>query len=127
MQTAINPAQCYFWIFKGGDFPAESPGPTIFTTEGDTIEINITNSLDEPHAFFIPGMFNSGPIPPGHRDRNVYRRAGGTYLYYDNLNTPVNRVMGLHGALIVMPKARPRRATSSPPTAGRPRGPAAFR
>ena len=28
----------------------------------------------------------------------------GTYLYYDNLNPPVNRVLGLHGAFIVLPR-----------------------
>lgn len=30
---------------------------------------------------------------------------GGTHLYFDSLNAPVNRVMGLHGAFIVMPLA----------------------
>lgn len=104
--NAINTAQCYFWIYKEASLPPESPGPTIFTTEGDTIKISITNSLDEPHAFFIPGMFNSGAIPPGQTVHKYFTAgAGGTYLYYDNLNTPVNRVMGLHGAFIVMPKA----------------------
>ena len=47
---------------------------------------------------------NSGPIQPGATKtiEFVASRAG-TYLYYDNLNQPVNRMMGLHGALIVMP------------------------
>ncbi len=104
--NTINSAQCYFWIYKEDRLPAESPGPYIFTTEGDTIRINITNDLDEPHSFFIPGMFNSGPIAPGQTVRKVFTPTkGGTHLYYDNLNTPVNRVMGLHGAFIVMPKA----------------------
>jgi hypothetical protein len=103
--NTINSAQCYFWIYKEASLPAESPGPTIFATEGDTIRINITNNLDEPHAFFIPGMFNSGPIAPGQTIRKFFTAGkGGTYLYHDNLNTPVNRVMGLHGAFIVMPK-----------------------
>jgi hypothetical protein len=104
--NTINSAKCYFWIFKEDRLPPESPGPTIFTTEGDTVGINITNNLDEPHAFYIPGMFNSGPIAPGTTAKKFFTAgAGGTYLYYDNLNTPVNRVMGLHGALVVMPKA----------------------
>ncbi|MBI5585297.1 MAG: multicopper oxidase domain-containing protein [Deltaproteobacteria bacterium] len=104
--NALNPGQCYFWIFKEETIAAESPGPVIYTTEGDTIRINITNSLDEPHAFYIPGMFNSGPIAPGQTVHKFFTAgAGGTYLYYDNLNAPVNRVMGLHGAFIVMPKA----------------------
>ncbi|MFB3886428.1 MAG: multicopper oxidase domain-containing protein [Thermodesulfobacteriota bacterium] len=104
--NTINPAQCYFWIYKEASLPPEAPGPAIFATEGDTIRINITNNLDEPHAFFVPGMFNSGPIAPGQTVRKFFTATkGGSYLYYDNLNTPVNRVMGLHGAFIVMPKA----------------------
>ena len=104
--NTINTAQCYFWIYKEDSIPAESPGPTIFSTEGDVIRINITNELDEPHAFYIPGMFNSGPIAPGQTVHKYFTVGdGGTHLYFDNLNAPVNRVMGLHGAFIVMPKA----------------------
>ena len=67
-----------FLDLQRGPLPAECPGPTIFTTEGDTIQINITNDLDEHHAFFIPGMFNSGPIAPGQTVQQVlYRREPG--------------------------------------------------
>jgi hypothetical protein len=110
--NSINPAQCYFWVYKEDRLPAECPGPHIFATEGDVIRIRITNDLDEPHAFYIGGpvgttaMFNSGPIAPGRTVSKYFTaERAGTYLYFDNLNTPVNRVMGLHGALIVMPKA----------------------
>lgn len=107
--NAINSAQCYFWVYKmsaeGLDIPAECPGPTIVATVGDTLTLRITNSLDEPHAFFIPGIFDSGPINPGQTLIRFFSvRAAGAYLYYDNLNAPVNRMMGLHGALIVMPR-----------------------
>jgi FtsP/CotA-like multicopper oxidase with cupredoxin domain len=104
--NSLNTAQCYFWIYKEDRFPAECPGPNIFTTQGDVVRMVITNDLDEPHSLFIPGMFNSGPIAPGQtvRKRFVARRTG-TFLYYDNLNPPVNRVMGLHGAFIVMPRS----------------------
>jgi FtsP/CotA-like multicopper oxidase with cupredoxin domain len=97
-------AQSYFWLYKEKNLPAEIPGPHIFTTEGSIIKVSITNGLDEPHAFFIPGIVNSGPIAPG-ATKNIQFVASkaGTYLYYDNLNAPVNRIMGLHGALIVMP------------------------
>jgi FtsP/CotA-like multicopper oxidase with cupredoxin domain len=124
--NVINPAQCYFWIYKEDHLEAECPGPMIFATEGDVIQIVLTNDLDEPHAFFIPGIFDSGPILPGQtlvsqinlgakkkKKRPKKKKRGtagnvaslaGTYLYYDNLNEPVNRVMGLHGAFIVMPR-----------------------
>ena len=105
--NAINPgARCYFWIYKENNFPAECPGVNIFTTQGDTVQLVITNDLDEPHAFYIPGMFNSGPIAPGQTVKKSFiATKAGSFLYYDNMNAPVNRVMGLHGAFIVMPKA----------------------
>ncbi len=108
--NAINSAKCYFWIYKmtadGVDIPAEVPGPHIFTTNGDTVNITITNNLDEPHSFFIPGIFDSGAIAPGATvTKSFIATKSGTFLYHDNLNPPVNRVMGLHGAFIVMPAA----------------------
>lgn len=104
--NAINTAQCYFWVFKEDRWPADCPGPIIFATYGDTIEITVTNDLDEPHALYIPGMFDTGPIAPGQTVTKSFIPARtGTFLYYDNLNEPVNRVMGLHGAFIVMPRA----------------------
>mgnify|MGYP000879930560 FL=1 len=139
--NAVNLAECYFWIFKEANIPEDCPGPNIFATAGDTIQITVTNALDEPHAFFIPGVstnprvripprpvFNSGPIAPGQTRTFRFRAPNpGTYMYFDNLNAPVNRVMGLHGAFIVMPKipsvipGRPVRNRITPylrPTAG---------
>lgn len=102
--NAINKAQCYFWLYKEEHYPAEIPGPHIFTTIGSTVKISITNALDEPHAFYIRGVVNSGPIQPGEtKTIEFIASKAGTYLYYDNLNQPVNRMMGLHGALVVMP------------------------
>jgi FtsP/CotA-like multicopper oxidase with cupredoxin domain len=108
----INDARCYFWIYKSVDpgnnpaldFPPESPGPIIVAADGDEITITVTNDLDEPHAFFIPGMVDSGPITPGSAWTGTFTvHTPGAHLYYDNLNEPVNRVMGLHGAFIVLP------------------------
>jgi FtsP/CotA-like multicopper oxidase with cupredoxin domain len=108
-----NNAECYFWVYKEANFPAEVPAPTIYATQGDTITITITNALDEPHSFVVPGapgqppMFDSGPIPAGGSTGQVTFTASttGTFLYYDGENLPVGRVMGLHGAFIVMPQA----------------------
>ena len=101
----INKAECYFWIFKEDRFPADCPGPIIVAVEGDEIVVNIKNNLSQDHAFYIPGVVSSGTLKPKQRRSFVFTAPSpGTYLYYDNLNEPVNRVMGLHGALIVMPK-----------------------
>ncbi|MCK9374685.1 MAG: multicopper oxidase domain-containing protein [Syntrophobacterales bacterium] len=100
-----NPARCYFWIFKDQNLPADCPGPVIFTTKGYRLTVNVTNELDEPHAFSIPRLgVTTGPIAPGATGSVTFTASkAGTFLYYDDLNAPVNRVMGLHGAFIVMP------------------------
>jgi hypothetical protein len=108
-----NEALCYFWVFKEDRFPTECPGPQIFAFEGDRITVNVTNALDGPHAFIIPGrrpgdtpMVDTGPIAPGATVSVTFEaKDPGTYLYHDNLNAPVNRVMGLHGAFVIMPQA----------------------
>jgi len=104
------PAQCYFWVYQmtadGVDLPPDCPGPTICAIKGDTINVSITNNLDEPHSFYIPGIFDSGPIAPGATFTGTLTASvSGAHLYYDNLNAPVNRVMGLHGGMVVRPAA----------------------
>lgn len=85
------------------------PGPAIFATAGDTITLNITNNLptNVPHAFQIVGTkIKTGPIPAGQTRSITFKvPEGGTYMYIDPLNAPINRVMGLHGALISLPAA----------------------
>ncbi|MBI2871697.1 MAG: multicopper oxidase domain-containing protein [Chloroflexi bacterium] len=106
--NAENDARCYFWTYRSvvPDYPPECPGPVIMVTKGDTVDISVTNDLDEPHAFYIPGMVDSGPILPTQTwTASFIANKSGAHLYYDNLNEPVNRMMGLHGALIVRPDA----------------------
>jgi len=116
------PAQCYFWVYKmtadGVDLPPDCPGPTICAVKGDTVTVTITNNLDEAHNFFIPGIFDArtdavdtitglkyaNGIPPGATVTGTLTASvSGAHLYYDNLNDPVNRVMGLHGGMVVRP------------------------
>ncbi len=104
-----NDARCYFWIYKSTtpDLLPECPGPTIMATKGDKINITLTNDLDEPHAFAVPSLgFDSGPIAPGATFTGEFNASKcGAHLYFDNLNAPVNRMMGLHGAIIILPAA----------------------
>lgn len=104
----VDKEPVYHWLFKLPQLALPSfPGPVIFATEGEQIDITLLNNLDEDHAFEVlrvAGSF-SGPIAPGSsRTVSFVAPAPGTYLYLDPLNAPVNRVMGLHGAFIVLPR-----------------------
>jgi FtsP/CotA-like multicopper oxidase with cupredoxin domain len=101
----VDGTQVFHWLFSSAATGPSFPGPVIFATTGDDITINITNHLNEPHAFQILGTrVLTPPIPP-RQTRSVSFKAppAGTYLYSDPLNDPVNRVLGLHGAFIVSP------------------------
>jgi len=106
MVEMINLQLVYHWVFADATGP-HLPGPALHALEGDTIELRITNALDEPHAFAIDGTaIATGPIPPGQsRTLSFAAPAPGTYVYLDPLNAPVNRLLGLYGALIVLPTA----------------------
>jgi len=91
------------------------PGPALVALEGDRIKLRIINdiSLGGAHGFAIPGVtltVNGQSVQEVslQEDESVevefIAPAPGTYMYLDPLNAPVNRVMGLHGALVVLPQ-----------------------
>jgi hypothetical protein len=109
----VDTTRVYFWLFKlqGAQQPS-IPGPVIFAFTGDRITINITNNLDEIHEFRLiaagpeGGDLDTGPIEAGQTViLEFIAPEGGTYMYLDPRNAPVNRVLGLHGAFIVLPAA----------------------
>jgi FtsP/CotA-like multicopper oxidase with cupredoxin domain len=95
----------YMWAFADPVNGPQIPGPAVLAQEETTVDITITNNLDEDHAFSIPGVVTSGILSPGQSERLTFQAPpAGTYMYRDPLNDPVNRVMGLHGVMVVMPK-----------------------
>lgn len=94
-------------FFKGFSESAGSlriPGQSLIVREGDTINITVTNTLTTAHSFVIDGVVDSGTIGSG-QSRTVQFAApsAGSYMFYDKLNAPYNRLLGLHGGLAVMP------------------------
>ncbi len=82
------------------------PGPALFALEGDTIRLRVRNRIPNGglHAFAIPGVVETEPLEEGDRaEVEFIAPKPGTYVYLDPLNAPVNRVMGLHGVLVVLP------------------------
>jgi len=93
--------------------------PVIWAMEGDTLDIRITNKDSRPHAFAVTGVppFSGEPIPPGGtRPYSFKVPPPGSYIYHDPYNYPVNRILGLNGALIVLPSFD----TTTPPPGSSP-------
>lgn len=113
MKEMVDRTPVYMWVYAGPSGPSY-PGPVIIATEGDVISLKVNNNLDEDHGFGITGLRFGGVraaaggipiIPPGGSRTFTFRAPkAGSYLYYDPLNAPVNRVLGLHGAFLVLPR-----------------------
>ncbi|MBI2957523.1 MAG: multicopper oxidase domain-containing protein [Chloroflexi bacterium] len=111
MVQMVDRSFVYHWAFEDLDnVPSapQMPGPLLQAEEGEEMQISVTNNLPGPHGFRIlgaPGEVGAGiVIPPGEtREIDFEAPAGGSYMYFDHLNAPVNRVLGLHGPVIVLP------------------------
>lgn len=109
--------QLYHRGFGAAPDDAGMPAGVLRAVEGDRLTVSVSNTLDEPHGFAIDGVVDSGPIAPGATATVRFEAPrAGTYLYADPLGMPVNRVLGLHGALAVSPAG-----ASNVPFAGGPR------
>ncbi len=91
------------YAYNNGDFW----GPTLIMTNGDTVQINLTNNLPDTttthwHGFHIPAIMDGGPhetIPSGTTwspTFTVLNRAS-TYWYHPHLHTLTQNHLG-HGA-----------------------------
>lgn len=111
----VDGIQVPMWAYSttqqvgGAPLGARIPGPILFAVEGEPLGLTISNQLSAggAHGFDIPGVPGAatGPIPfGGTAVLDLVAPAAGTYMYLDPMNAPVNRNMGLHGALVVLPR-----------------------
>ncbi len=101
----------YHWAFEDLEQlrpTPQMPGPLIDAIEDEELELSITNSLSEVHGFRIPGV--PGEVGRGieigrgeTREFSFLAPKGGSYLYFDHPNAPVNRILRLHGPMIILP------------------------
>jgi FtsP/CotA-like multicopper oxidase with cupredoxin domain len=99
------------WTYNGS-----LPGQEIRVQEGDTVIVNVTNSLDEPtalhlHGFPVPNEMDGVPgvtqnaIMPGETFTYEYQAdVPGTYWYHSHQNGAKQVGKGLYGVFIVEPK-----------------------
>ena len=92
-----------------------NPGPTIIEREifeGETVQVALTNDTPRDHTFLIEGSGQEGPTRPvvgpvtiparSSRGISFTAPAAGTYIYRDADRN--NRILGMHGVMIVMPR-----------------------
>lgn len=100
----IDGTSVYFRGYSGSSNSLDVPGESIIAQEGDTLKITLVNTLNTSTSFVIDGVVDSGTIAAGGIKTVEFEASSyGSFLYYDKLNTPYNRLLGLHGGLAVMP------------------------
>ena len=103
--TQITGEDVYFMGYSSSPSALDIPGESFIVQEGDTVRISVVNTLSTPHSFVIDGLVDSGSIAPGQTATVEFTASSpGSYLYYDKLNAPYNRLCGLHGGMAVMPQ-----------------------
>ena len=88
------------------------PGPTLNFTEGEDVEINVKNSMDEPtslhwHGILLPAKMDGVPglngfegIKPNQTFTYKFKiRQAGTYWYHSHSNAQEQR--GLYGSIVI--------------------------
>jgi len=102
--TQITGEDIYFMAYSNSPSELNVPGESFVVQEGDTVNITIVNTLQTPHSFVIDGQVDSGIIEGGTTKELSFTATGsGSFMYYDKLNAPYNRLCGLHGGMGVMP------------------------
>lgn len=85
----------------------EQARPVIRAREGASLTISVRNLDTRPHGFAITGIPSAAipSIAPGALASVTFVvPVGGSYIYFDPTNSPVNRLIGLHGAFVVLPR-----------------------
>jgi FtsP/CotA-like multicopper oxidase with cupredoxin domain len=118
------------WSYANRDMPDsdhfQTPGPVLCVTEGETVVVNLTNTLPEPASIVFPGQESVAATggSPGLLTTEAAANTGtvsynftagnpGTYLYQSGSDQAKQVEMGLYGALIVRPNS-----TTCPVVAG---------
>jgi FtsP/CotA-like multicopper oxidase with cupredoxin domain len=110
----------YTWGYGPDPGVMQYPGPTLIVTEGDSVEIDLTNNLNVPVSMVFPGHVASAveqtaPTAPGLLTLEAlpggtvrYTFAAGnpgTFMYHSGTEQDLQIEMGLAGAIIVTPSS----------------------
>lgn len=117
------------WGYANNGGLMQYPGPTLIVNQGDTVTVNLTNTLSMPVSIVFPGqdgVVATGGSPglltqesSGPADTVTYQftaNRAGTFMYQSGTRPELQIEMGLVGALIVRP-SQPNQAYAHPATA----------
>ncbi|WP_158045941.1 multicopper oxidase domain-containing protein [Skermanella pratensis] len=117
----VDGSAVFMWAFSLGTGKPSVPGPVIRLKQGQTVTLTVQNLASTPHSLQIPGMpgVSLGPIAPNGIGSVTFTVGlPGTYFYLDPDRAPLNRLLGLHGAIVVEPAAQPPGSPATPYAAG---------
>ena len=121
----------FMWSYANADAPDnghfQSPGPVLCVTEGQTVVVNLANTLPEPASIVFPGqdtvvtatgggdglLTTEAAASTGTVTYTFTAGSPGTYLYQSGSDIAKQIEMGLYGALVVRPAANPAYAYGS--------------
>jgi FtsP/CotA-like multicopper oxidase with cupredoxin domain len=106
-------------VVSGYGFNGQVPGPTIEADVGDTLVVELRNSLPEPtsihwHGLRVPADMDGTelvqqPVQPGEAFEYRFKLPdAGTFWYHPHTNETVQLEKGLYGALVVRGHDEPR-------------------
>ena len=102
----VNPGQ---YFIRRNHWASYFPARTIIAEVGSTLRFRVHNRLAKQHEFVLHDVgpdhadVGTGPIAPGESALlELPCPPAGTYIYTDPTNAPVERTLGLFGALVVM-------------------------
>ncbi len=108
--AGIDPAHVGEYRIRRAHWASFFPRRTIIAETGSTVRLRVHNRLQGPHELAIPDVLvagetlTTGVIQPGATAELTFTPVrAGTYAYTDPTNAPVERVLGLNGALVVVP------------------------
>ncbi|MDH5410212.1 MAG: multicopper oxidase family protein [Alphaproteobacteria bacterium] len=113
--TSADGGSLYTWGYGTGA-EMQYPGPTLIVNEGDTVTVNLTNTLPVPTSIVFPGLegvtatggaagsLTQESTGPGDVVTYTFTASNpGTYTYRSGTRPDLQVDMGLAGALIVRP------------------------
>jgi len=100
----VDSKTLYAMGFADADGLFSVPGPVLWANEGDPLTVTLVNESPQGHSFVIDGVVSGATVLAGGSGSFLFTAPhAGTYVYYDPLDHPLNRALGMYGALVVTP------------------------